>query len=100
MVRYCDGHWTARHHVGNRVLEVSARDIGSQSGIVDLAFIATTCTPFERQAMPSMPGVFAVGDVRADSIKRVAPGIGGGSIGIRHIHDYLATLIRREVVPF
>jgi thioredoxin reductase (NADPH) len=36
------------------------------------------------------PGVFAVGDVRHGSIKRVAAAVGDGSTAIRLIHDYLA----------
>jgi CheY-like chemotaxis protein len=36
------------------------------------------------------PGVFAAGDVRHGSIKRVASAVGDGSIAIRLIHDYLA----------
>jgi thioredoxin reductase (NADPH) len=36
------------------------------------------------------PGVFAVGDVRHGSIKRVAAAVGDGSTVIRLIHDYLA----------
>ncbi|MCU1237476.1 MAG: response regulator receiver modulated FAD-dependent pyridine nucleotide-disulfide oxidoreductase, partial [Candidatus Solibacter sp.] len=38
----------------------------------------------------SVPGVFAVGDVRAGSIKRVASGVGEGSIAINFVHQYLA----------
>ncbi len=37
----------------------------------------------------SLPGVFAVGDVRADSIKRVASSVGEGSSAIRFVHEYL-----------
>jgi thioredoxin reductase (NADPH) len=37
----------------------------------------------------SMPGVFAVGDVRHRSIKRVASAVGAGSIAIQYIHEYL-----------
>ena len=37
----------------------------------------------------SLPGVFAVGDVRRGSVKRVAAAVGEGSIAIRLIHDYL-----------
>jgi thioredoxin reductase (NADPH) len=37
----------------------------------------------------SLPGVFAVGDVRRGSVKRVAAAVGEGSIVIRLIHDYL-----------
>ncbi len=38
----------------------------------------------------SMPGVFAAGDVRLGSIKRVASGVGEGSIAIQFVHRYLA----------
>ena len=38
----------------------------------------------------STPGVFAVGDVRHGSVKRVASAVGDGSIAIRLAHDYLA----------
>jgi thioredoxin reductase (NADPH) len=38
----------------------------------------------------SVPGVFAVGDVRAGSMKRVAAAVGEGSTAIRLVHDYLA----------
>jgi thioredoxin reductase (NADPH) len=37
----------------------------------------------------SMPGVFAVGDVRHSSVKRVASAVGAGSIAIQYIHEYL-----------
>jgi thioredoxin reductase (NADPH) len=37
----------------------------------------------------SMPGVFAVGDVRHGSVKRVATAVGAGSIAIQYIHEYL-----------
>jgi thioredoxin reductase (NADPH) len=36
------------------------------------------------------PGVFAVGDVRHGSMKRVASAVGDGSTAIRLVHDYLA----------
>ena len=38
----------------------------------------------------SLPGVFAVGDVRSGSIKRVASAVGEGSIAISFVHQYLA----------
>src|SRR5580700_7813478 len=38
----------------------------------------------------STPGVFAAGDVRHGSVKRVASAVGDGSIAIRLVHDYLA----------
>lgn len=36
----------------------------------------------------SRPGVFAAGDVRSGSVKRVAAAVGEGSMAIRHIHEY------------
>jgi thioredoxin reductase (NADPH) len=37
----------------------------------------------------SVPGVFAAGDVRHGSIKRVASAVGEGAIAIQLVHDYL-----------
>jgi len=37
----------------------------------------------------SMPGVFAVGDVRSRSVKRVASAAGEGSVAIQQVHQYL-----------
>ena len=39
----------------------------------------------------ALPGVFAVGDVRAGSVKRVASAVGEGSVVIGSVHDYLTT---------
>ncbi|MDQ5814445.1 MAG: FAD-dependent oxidoreductase [Actinomycetota bacterium] len=38
----------------------------------------------------SLPGVFAAGDVRSGSIKRVASAVGEGSMTVRLVHQYLA----------
>ncbi|MGH2776861.1 MAG: FAD-dependent oxidoreductase [Actinomycetota bacterium] len=49
--------------------------------------------PLERAPLPyetSMPGVFAVGDVRHGSVKRVASAAGEGSVVIQGVHAYLA----------
>jgi thioredoxin reductase (NADPH) len=40
----------------------------------------------------SAPGVFAVGDVRSGSIKRVASAVGEGSMAVRLVHEHLAEL--------
>jgi thioredoxin reductase (NADPH) len=37
----------------------------------------------------SMPGVFAAGDVRYESAKRVTCAVGEGSIAIQLVHEYL-----------
>jgi thioredoxin reductase (NADPH) len=50
--------------------------------------------PLERAPFPletSIPGIFAAGDVRSNSIKRVASGVGEGSMVIAFIHQYLAS---------
>ncbi|NEP84007.1 MAG: FAD-dependent oxidoreductase [Okeania sp. SIO3B3] len=38
----------------------------------------------------SVPGIFAVGDVRAQSVKRVASAVGEGSISVQFIHQHLS----------
>ncbi|MGH7024942.1 MAG: FAD-dependent oxidoreductase [Caulobacteraceae bacterium] len=38
----------------------------------------------------TLPGVFAVGDVRAGSVKRVASGVGEGSVVVQAVHARLA----------
>ncbi len=43
-------------------------------------------SPFET----SLPGVFAVGDARSGSIKRVASAVGEGSVAISSVHSYLS----------
>ena len=40
----------------------------------------------------SVPGVFAAGDVRLDSMKRVASAVGEGAMAIYLVHRYLATI--------
>ncbi len=40
----------------------------------------------------SVPGIFAAGDVRHGSIKRVASGVGEGSMAIAFVHQYLAEM--------
>jgi thioredoxin reductase (NADPH) len=44
--------------------------------------------PFES----SRPGLFAAGDVRSGSTKRVAAAVGEGSSAVRSVHEYLATM--------
>jgi thioredoxin reductase (NADPH) len=68
----------------------------------DHGFVLTgsECTPgvawsVGRQPLPletSLPGVFAAGDVRSGSIKRVASAAGEGAMAVRMIHEHLASL--------
>src|SRR5215213_2497257 len=49
--------------------------------------------PLERAPLlleTSLPGVFAAGDVRYRSVKRVASAVGEGSIAVQLVHQYLA----------
>ena len=49
----------------------------------------------QREPLPletSLPGVFAVGDGRSGSIKRVASAVGEGAMAVRLIHEHLARL--------
>jgi len=40
----------------------------------------------------SVPGIFAAGDVRSGSSKRIASAVGEGAVAVQHIHRYLATI--------
>ncbi len=40
----------------------------------------------------SRRGIFAVGDVRANSVKRVASAVGEGAITVSHVHQYMADI--------
>ena len=40
----------------------------------------------------NIPGIFAVGDVRYGSVKRVASGVGEGSVAIQFVHQYLSNV--------
>jgi thioredoxin reductase (NADPH) len=49
--------------------------------------------PLERDPFlleTNIPGIFAVGDVRHGSVKRVASGVGEGSVAVQFIHQYLS----------
>ena len=46
----------------------------------------------------SEPGVYAIGDVRSGSVKRVASAVGEGSVVISGVHSYLAEHYPEEVV--
>lgn len=60
---------------------LTGRDIGATGGPADR-------DPFLLET--SIPGIFAAGDVRHGSLKRVASSVGEGSMAIAFIHQYLA----------
>lgn len=41
----------------------------------------------------NVPGIFVVGDVRAGSVKRIASGVGEGSVAISFVHQYLSKVV-------
>ncbi len=61
--------------------------------------IPSTAWRTERSPLPfetSLPGVFAAGDVRYGSVKRVASAVGEGSVTVGSIHQYLSQRERKE----
>ena len=56
--------------------------------------------PLERQPAlleTSTPGVFAAGDVRAGSVKRVASAVGEGALAVTLVHAHLVALAGAHV---
>ena len=58
--------------------------------LVTMARWALPRPPFALET--SQPGVFAAGDVRLDSMKRVASAVGEGAMSVYLVHRYLATV--------
>ncbi|MDX1530289.1 MAG: FAD-dependent oxidoreductase [Rhodothermales bacterium] len=61
----------------------------------DLPRSALDGWPLEREPFlleASVPGVFVAGDVRHESVKRVASAVGEGSVAVHFMHRHLATL--------
>jgi len=68
---------------------LTGRDLGGPAGPAPAGW------PLARPPLPletSLPGVFAAGDVRYRSVKRVASAVGEGSIAVQQVHEYLADL--------
>jgi thioredoxin reductase (NADPH) len=67
---------------------LTGRDLATPGGAPD-------GWPLERPPLlleTSLPGVFAAGDVRCRSVKRVASAVGEGAIAVQLVHEYLAEL--------
>jgi thioredoxin reductase (NADPH) len=65
----------------------------------DVTDLMPDAWPLERDPYlleTSVPGIFAAGDVRHGSIKRVASGVGEGSTAIAFVHEHLADLASRR----
>ena len=64
-------------------------------GFIKTGLDVSTKGTQQRQPMmleTSQPGIFAVGDVRSGSVKRVASGVGEGAMSVSHVHGFLAEL--------
>jgi thioredoxin reductase (NADPH) len=61
---------------------------------LDAKGFVTTGSDSQLPLETSSPGVFAIGDVRCGSVKRVAAGVGEGAAVVAQIHAYLAKLSR------
>jgi thioredoxin reductase (NADPH) len=62
--------------------------------------IPPSAWPARRPPLPfetSLPGVFAAGDVRYGSVKRVAGAVGEGSVTVGSVHRYLAEMLASSV---
>jgi thioredoxin reductase (NADPH) len=84
----------ARPHTGWLPDEVERDERGYVVTGQDLARGGLDAWPLERAPLmfeTSMPGVFAAGDVRYGSVKRVASAVGAGAIAIQSVHEYLAS---------
>jgi thioredoxin reductase (NADPH) len=70
---------------------VSCVMINTPSRSIALIFLTGGGWGFEATSFAtSVPGIYAVGDVRATSVKRVASAVGEGSVVISDIHRYIA----------
>jgi thioredoxin reductase (NADPH) len=65
---------------------ITDRSLGDEHLDNRWALLGRRPLPFET----SHPGLFAVGDIRAGSTKRVAAAVGEGSAAVRSVHEYLA----------
>ena len=83
----------ARPHTDWLPADVARDDLGYLVTGTDVARdVAAAGWRLERPPLvfeTSVPGVFAVGDVRAQSVKRVASAVGEGSVVMQQVHQYL-----------
>jgi thioredoxin reductase (NADPH) len=70
----------------DRGFVLTDRALGREHLIGDSEALRRAPLPFET----SRPGLFAVGDVRSGSTKRVAAAVGEGSAAVRSVHEHLA----------
>lgn len=85
------------HDIGNIFLMLGAEPntdwLGGCLALDDKRFVKTgtdeSGTPLPSPYATARPGIYAIGDVRSGSVKRVASGVGEGSVVIAAVHAYL-----------
>jgi thioredoxin reductase (NADPH) len=80
----------AEPHTGWLPDEVERDEQGYVLTGTDRRFSETSTDAPARSFETNLAGVFAVGDVRHGSVKRVASSVGEGAAAIRQVHDYLS----------
>lgn len=100
---------TWRDHRGGRERDKAMRNVflfvgvdpethwfsGCQVAVGAQGFVRTGAAAPGQSVQPasletSVPGVFAVGDVRSGSVKRVGGAIGEDAVAVAQVHQYLA----------
>ena len=92
----------AKPHTGWLPEEIERDEEGHVVTGQDLARDGLEGWPLERAPLmfeTSLPGVFAAGDVRYGSVKRVASAVGAGAIAIQSVHEYLSIAEHDVVAP-
>jgi thioredoxin reductase len=86
----------ARAVVGTRLIGTTGGELDAKSFIRTGAGVApaTRWTAARQRVLleTSRTGVFAAGDVRSGSVKRVASAVGEGAMAIMFVHEYLKTV--------
>jgi thioredoxin reductase (NADPH) len=81
-------------HGGRRRRDVELDARGFVATGPDLTTEQRRTWPLDRDPFfleTSVPGIFAAGDVRSNSIKRVASAVGEGAMAVTLVHRYLST---------
>jgi thioredoxin reductase (NADPH) len=73
----------------SRGFVIAGPDLGNEAGLPPAGWILDRA-PLHLET--SVPGVFAAGDVRAESAKRVASAVGEGAMAVMLVHRYLEGL--------
>jgi thioredoxin reductase (NADPH) len=92
----------AQPHTGWLPEEIERDEGGYVVTGPDLARDAPGAWPLERAPLmfeTSMPGVFAAGDARYGSVKRVASAVGAGAIAVQSVHEYLDRFSEEKTQP-